>query len=129
MDCRKKTVLVLIAALIIVCNIVSASTVTFVDSAYLGNGTLSISAPNGTPLTILNSTESYSVQNKTAYSFDYQPGGLYALHQEVVLGYVNGNITMPEFNGVYFYFSYFSKPLNILMAIWIIFLIILVVVI
>jgi hypothetical protein len=125
---RKKLSLILITVLLIFSNLASASMITFVDTAGVSNGTLAISGSNGTELRILNSTESYQVYNNTVYHLDYQSSGLYPLHDEKFLGYQNGNVTPPEFNGLKFYISYFSNPLNIIMVLWVGFLALLVVI-
>jgi hypothetical protein len=125
----EKRNLLLIAFLIIsiLSTTVSASNIKFIDAAYLGNGTLTITDPEGNLLTILmNSTQVFEVNNTSAYMMDYQAGGLYGLHQEVFFKWNDGNFTGPEFNGLHFYLSWFANPVNFLMFLWIILLILLV---
>ena len=123
MEIEKKFLLFLVIVLLYCCSLVSAGSITFIDTAGVYNGTLKISASNGTPLAALNTSESMSVSNLTAYHLDYSPSGLYSLQNEKVLGvnWTSGEVTMPDFGGFKFYMHYFSNPLNILVVIFLIF--------
>ena len=127
MEKQKNLILLALLVISLLTNAVSASSIKFVDAAYLGNGTLTVTDPEGKLLTVLvNSSQSFDADNVTAYMLDYQAGGLYGLHQEVFFKWNNGNFTGPEFNGLRFYIDWFTVPLNFLMAFWLVLLILLV---
>jgi hypothetical protein len=128
MDRVSKICLGFVVFLILCCSFVSASKLTFVNTAGVGNGTLTISDSIGTTLVVLNSSESYEVHNNTVYHFDFQPSGLFALHNEVMVGFDrNGTVIPPQLNGIRFYMGYFSDPQVIVETIFLIILILLVV--
>lgn len=129
---QKKTKLILIIlSLILICCFypVSASKITFVNTAGVGNGTLTITASNGSVLATLNPSESFDVSNSTPYHFDYQPEGLFSLKNEVILGVnlTSGEVTPPQFNMLRFLMNYFSQADNIRNLLLVILLILLVV--
>jgi hypothetical protein len=106
MDKHKNIVLLITICLLLLGNFVSAATVTFVDAAYIKNGTLSISSPGGNPITALNTTESAELQNGTAYMIDYQPNGYQKLNAEAIGGF--------GFPTLQFLIAFFSDPVNLI---------------
>jgi hypothetical protein len=123
----KKTVLLSLILLILV-SAVHASNLTFRDAAYLGNGTLSVSDPLGNQVTALNDSESIEISNNTPSMLDYNPGGLYALHQEQIFSWNDGNWTGPDFGAMNFYIQWFMVPGNLLMFLWICLLVLVVII-
>ena len=120
MEKTKQTLLILIICLLAFSSCAMASKITFIDTAGIENGTMIITASNGTVLSILNSSESFDIFNDSVHHLDYQSSGLYALHNEVVLGYENGTVITPELNGINFYIKFWSKTNNIVMLIFVI---------
>jgi hypothetical protein len=125
----KSILIILVLILICCCYPVSASTIQFVNTAGIGNGTLTITASNGSVLATLNPMETFEVSNSTPYHLDYQPEGLFSLKNEVILGvnFTSGEVTPPQFNMLHFLLNYFSQLENIRNLILVILLILLVV--
>lgn len=119
MDKRKNAILLSILIILLLGNFAQATSISFVDAAYISNGTLSVTSPSGDPIILFqNSSQVLEVNNETAYMLDYQPGGLFALHDEVLFSMNDGNFTAPELNGARFYLAYFSEQQNLVMLIW-----------
>jgi len=127
MGTKKSLILLVLIIALIFSNCVQAASISFIDSAYVNNGTLKISAPNGDPLdTLVNSTQVFEVNNQSAYMLDYQAGGLFQLNQEKFWSYEDGNWTGPEFNAAHFYISWFGQLPNIVNTLWLICLVLVV---
>jgi hypothetical protein len=105
MDKGKSAVLLISVLLLIAGNFVSAASVTFIDSAYIGNGTLKISSPDNTEIIRLNSTESLEMHNGTAYMLDFKPSGFISLDKETNF------VTFPSAE---FLIAFFSNPINLI---------------
>ena len=99
---RKK--IALICLLLLLVSSVNAATITFIDSAYLKNGTLEIYLANDTQITRLNSTEITAFGNTSAYMVEYHSGNLFDSSEELKEGF---NLPL-----LYFLLSYFGDPLH-----------------
>lgn len=116
MEMQKKTRILIILVLILVscCFPVSASKIMFVNTAGVGNGTLTVTASNGSVLATLNPSDTFEISNTSAYHLDYQPEGIFALKKEVILSWnPDGSITLPQLNMIHFIIDYFSQTEHI----------------
>lgn len=120
MEKRKSAILLILLVLLVFGTCASASVVQFVDSAYIGNGTLTISYPNNTLAVVLHSSETYELRNGTGYVFEYQPAGFVQLDQE--------SDTTWTFPTLRFILTYFMDPVHLFTLLLLIFLLIVVVI-
>ena len=97
MNDRKFPIIVLLLLLLLAAN-AQASNIQFIDAGGIGQGQLTVYAPNNTQITALNSSELFEALNGTAYILDYQASGLTTVKEETGL----------NFTGLKFLISYYS---------------------
>jgi hypothetical protein len=82
--------------------VVDGATITFIDSAYIGNGTLKVVYPNNTPVISLNSSEMAELGNVSAYMLKYDSGSFLKAESEQ-------GFELPTLN---FLLIYFTDPVH-----------------
>lgn len=96
-----KRIAILILLLIFLITSVSASSITFIDNAYMKNGTISIFDAQDHWITSLNTTEKVNITNGTPYMIRYTSGGFLKAESEIstdlpILLFLLAYFTVPQ---------------------------------